>query len=82
MDFGITIPRKRKYTQDTYECPTPKDKHLIKPDFSPLLNKENKIGYKIQGSYKKRKLLEPPSPMKSPNFKTPVQVEKKNLFGT
>ena len=74
---------KRKTTQDNvYLQNQQKEKNLIKPDFSPLLLKENKIGYKNYGSYKKPKFIEPESPMKSPNFKTPAQIESKNLFGT
>ena len=83
IDIDIEKLRKRKTTQDFQEFPSPyKINNLIKPDLSPILLKENHIGYKISGSYKKRKFLEPESPMKSPNFKTPVTLEKKNLFGT
>ena len=83
MDIDVEKLRKRKTTQDFQDYPTPfKEKNLIKPDFSPILFKENRIGYKISGSYKKRKFLEPESPMKSPNFKTPIVIEKRNLFGT
>ena len=74
---------KRKTTQDNLDLRNQqKEKNLIKPDFSPLLIKENRIGYKNYGSYKKPKFIEPESPMKSPNFKTPAQIESKNLFGT
>ena len=63
--------------------PTPK-KHsnLVKPDFSPILEKQNQFGYKKFGSYKKPKYNEPESPMKSPNFKTSVKMQGRNLFGT
>ena len=63
--------------------PTPK-KHsnLVKPDFSPILEKQNQFGYKKFGSYKKPKFNEPESPMKSPNFKTSVKMQGRNLFGT
>ena len=39
--------------------PTPK-KHsnLVKPDFSPILEKQNQFGYKKLGSYKKPKYNE------------------------
>ena len=63
--------------------PTPtKESKLIKPDFSPLLIKENQFGFKKYGSYKKQKFLEPNSPMKSPNFKTSAKMERRNLFGS
>ena len=75
IDIDIEKLRKRKTTQDFQEFPSPyKINNLIKPDLSPILLKENHIGYKISGSYKKRKFLEPESPMKSPNFKTPVTL--------
>ena len=63
--------------------PTPKKpSNLVKPDFSPILEKQNKFGYKKFGSYKKQIYREPESPMKSPNFKTTVKMKGRNLFGS
>ena len=65
--------------------PTPqKLKQLVKPDFSPIINIENKFGLKTNGSYKKRIKIEPESPIKTPstNYLTPIKIEGKDLFGT
>ena len=58
-------------------------KSLVKPDFSPITNIENKFLFKTNGSYKKRKISEPESPMKIKNSKylTPIKIEGRNLFG-
>jgi hypothetical protein len=83
--------RKISYDNDIKEInifnknilfPTPhKENHLEKPDFSPIINKQNQMCFKKFGSYKKQKLLEPESPMKSPNFKTSAKMKGRNLFG-
>ena len=75
--------RKIKQAQNKIIIPTPK-KHsnLVKPDFSPIFEKQNKFGYKTFGSYKKPKYREPESPIKSPNFKSSVKMKGVNLFGT
>ena len=75
--------RKIKQAQNKIIIPTPK-KHsnLVKPDFSPIFEKQNKFGYKTFGSYKKPKYKEPESPIKSPNFKSSVKMKGVNLFGT
>lgn len=79
----MEIMQKRKTTLDNVGLPTPqKEKNLVKPDFSPIFEKENQIDYKIYGSYKKPRFIEPESPFKSPNYKTPAKIECKNLFGT
>ena len=71
-----------KTNPDTITLPTPtKENKLVKPDFSPILMKQNQIGFKKFGSYKKQKFMEPESPMKSPNFKTSAKMQGKNLFG-
>ena len=71
-----------KTNPDTITLPTPtKENKLVKPDFSPILMKQNQIGFKKFGSYKKQKFMEPESPMKSPNFKTSSKMQGKNLFG-
>lgn len=74
--------KKEKISQEK-AIPTPeKENYLVKPDFSPILIKENQIGFKKYGSYKKAKLYEPISPIKSPNFKSSIKIEGKNLFGS
>ena len=38
--------------------PTPtKFKQLVKPDFSPIITRQNKVGLKTNGSYKKRAII-------------------------
>ena len=75
----------QKTNQETITIPTPtKPNNLVKPDFSPLLIKQNQFGFKQYGSYKKPKFMEPEStmtPIKSPNFKTSAKIEGRNLFG-
>ena len=72
-----------KSNKEMTALPTPtKENHLVKPDFSPILIKQNNFGYKKYGSYKKPKYMEPESPMKSPNFKTSAKMVGKNLFGS
>ena len=64
--------------------PTPKKINLlVKPDFSPIINLENTFGLKTN-SYKKRTVIEPESPVKTPNtdYLTPLKIEGKDLFGT
>ena len=74
----------KKSNQDNITIPTPtKPNNLVKPDFSPILIKQNQFGFKQYGSYKKQKLREPGStmtPIKSPNFKTSAKIEGRNLF--
>jgi len=75
----------QKAYQENITIPTPtKPNNLVKPDFSPLLIKQNQFGFKQYGSYKKPKFMEPEStmtPIKSPNFKTSAKMEGRNLFG-
>ena len=48
----------RKSNQDIITLPTPtKENNLVKPDFSPILIKQNQLGYKKYGSYKKPKFI-------------------------
>ena len=58
-------------------------KLLDKPDFSPLINGENKLGLKINGSYKKPSNIVPESPVKGPiiNYATPMKIKGRDLFG-
>ena len=68
--------------RDRIMIPTPKKpSNLIKPDLSPIFEKQNQFGYKKFGSYKKQVYKEPESPIKSPNFKTSVKMKGRNLFG-
>ena len=65
--------------------PSPQSKKiLVQPDFSPITIRENKFGVKTNGSYKKRVIIEPESPIKTPNtnYFTPIKIEGKDLFGT
>ena len=75
----------QKTNQGIITIPTPtKPNNLVKPDFSPILIKQNQFGFKQYGSYKKPKFMEPEStmtPIKSPNFKTSAKLERRNLFG-
>ena len=64
--------------------PTPqKQKILETPDFSPIIKLENTFILKTS-SYKKRAIIEPESPVKTPNtdYLTPLKIEGKDLFGT
>ena len=64
----------RKSNQDIITIPTPKkENNLVKPDFSPILMKQNQLSYKKYGSYKKQKFMEPESP---------TNLKGKNLFGS
>ena len=76
----------KKSNQNNITIPTPtKPNNLVKPDFSPILIKQNQFCFKQFGSYKKQKYREPEStmtPIKSPNFKTSEKMEGRNLFGS
>ena len=65
-----------------YPTPT-KVKQLAKPDFTPIIDQENKYGLKMKGIYKKKPNLELESPIKTPNtdYYTPIKIEGKDLFG-
>lgn len=79
------IKKNRKDSDIVMSYPTLiKVSNLAKPDFSPLINKENSFSLKINGSYKKRKLSMPESPIKTPKTKdlTPMKIEGKDLFGS
>ena len=72
----------RNLDQQNSIIPTPKKQSpLIKPDFSPILEKQNQLSYKKYGSYKKPQFREPEAPIKSPNFKISAKIEGRNLFG-
>lgn len=79
---NITSPSKKQNYYSNAYYPTPEQiKHLIKPDFSPLLIKENKFIAKT--SYKIPKTSQPESPMKTPNsvHLSPKRIKGKDLFG-
>ena len=79
---NITSPSKKQNYYSNAYYPTPEQiKHLIKPDFSPLLIKENKFIAKT--SYKIPKTSEPESPMKTLNsiHLSPNRIKGKDLFG-
>ena len=74
-----------KFQNDNnYIYPTPKTsgKSMIIPDFSPILIQETQFGFKTNGSYKRKKIEEPESPIKM-NYKkysTPSKIEGRDLF--
>ena len=61
-----------------------KEKNLVKPDFSPLLLRETKFCYKINGSYKRERHYEPFSPEKSTRkaYSISAKIEGRDLFGS
>lgn len=69
-----------------YICPTPKanGKSMAIPDFSPILIQETQFGFKTNGSYKRKKIETPESPIKSvyKKYSTPSKIEGKDLFNT
>ena len=77
--------KKQDDSSDSYFYPTPnvKEKKIAKPDFSPLLITE-KINFKTNGSYKKRKLYEPESPYKlnNKNYSASTKIEGRDLFNS
>ena len=82
---GNSFPQQNKVVNIlNVSFPTPKKPNLlVKPDFSPIINLENTFGLKTN-SYKKRAIIEPESPVKTPNMDhlTPLKIEGKDLFGT
>lgn len=83
---GLNFPHQKAIVKNSnIFYPTPqKKKLLVQPDFSPITNRENKFGVKTNGSYKKPTIIEPESPVKTPNtnYFTPMKIEGKDLFGT
>ena len=81
---NISSPSKKTTNSESVSNPSSKKSiNLIKPDFSPLILKENKFIPKTIGSYKTRNNIEPESPFKTPdvNFFTPTPIKGKDLFG-
>ena len=81
-----TLPNQNQIVKNlTLFFPSPQKKNfLVKPDFSPIIEHEQKFGVKTNGSYKKRTIKELDSPVKTPstNYFSPIQIEGKDLFGT
>jgi hypothetical protein len=69
---------------NNYFSPTPKtnEKTMLIPDFSPILIQETHLGFKTNGSYKKRKIQGPESPIKliCKKYQTPAKIEGRDLF--
>jgi len=81
---NISSPSKKTTYSETVSNPSSKKSlNLIKPDFSPLILKENKFIPKTIGAYKTRNNIEPESPMKKPDifFFSPNPIKGKDLFG-
>ena len=80
------FPKQNQIVKNlTLFFPSPQKKiFLVKPNFSPILAKEEKFGVKTNGSYKKRAIKELDSPVKTPstNYFSPNQIKGKDLFGT
>lgn len=80
--IGFEQSNQQNNKKENKIIPTPKkNNNLIKPDFSPIIEKQNQLSYKKFGSYKKPIYNEPSSPIKSPNYKTSAKIEGRNLFG-
>jgi hypothetical protein len=81
-----TISSSSEKTANSQSVSNPGSKNspnLIKPDFSPLILKENKFIPKTIGAYKTKKKFELESPLKTPNmnFFIPMEVIGRDLFG-
>ena len=75
--------KKRTYSEEVQNPTSNKFSNLIKPDFSPLIIKENKFIPKTIGSKKTRNDIEPEYPIKTAdiNLFSSVKVIGKDLFG-
>ena len=81
---SISSPSKKTTYSETVSNPSAnKSPNLIKPDFSPLIFKENKFIPKTIGTYKTKNNIEPESPTKKPDifFFSPTPIKGKDLFG-
>ena len=81
-----TISSSSEKTTNSESVSNPASKNspnLIKPDFSPIILKENKFIPKTIGAYKTKKKFELESPLKTPNmnFFIPMEVIGRDLFG-
>jgi hypothetical protein len=81
-----TISSSSEKTTNSESVSNPASKNspnLIKPDFSPIISKENKFIPKTIGAYKTKKKFELESPLKTPdmNFFIPMEVIGRDLFG-
>ena len=80
----VSSPSKKKTYSESIINQTPKKiSHLIKPDFTSIILKENQFIPKILGSFKTKSNLFPESPKKcqNPNFTASVKIIGKDLFG-
>ena len=81
-----TISSSSEKTTNSESVSNPASKNspnLIKPDFSPIILKENKFIPKTIGAYKTKKKFELESPLKTPNMNSfiPMEVIGRDLFG-
>ena len=81
-----TISSSSEKTTNSESVSNPASKNspnLIKPDFSPIILKENKFIPKTIGAYKTKKKFELETPLKTPNmnFFIPMEVIGRDLFG-
>ena len=80
----VSSPSNKKTYSESIINQTPKKiSHLIKPDFTSIILKENQFIPKILGSFKTKSNLFPESPKKcqNPNFTASVKIIGKDLFG-
>ena len=75
---------EKNQNDKNYIYPTPKSncKNMVIPDFSPILIQENHLGFKTNGSYKRKKIEGPESPIKNiyRKYSTPSKIEGRDLF--
>jgi hypothetical protein len=75
--------KKRTYSEEVPNPTSNKFSNLIKPDFSPLIIKENKFIPKTIGSKKTKNNIEPDYPIKTAdiNLFSSTEIIGKDLFG-
>ena len=82
----INLKKEEEKNKEDNNCfsPTPKtnEKTMLVPDFSPILIQETHFGFKSNGSYKKRKIQGPESPIKliCKKYQTAAKIEGRDLF--
>ena len=79
----LTPPKKKTYSESKSNPTSNKFSNLIKPDFSPLIIKENNFIPKKNGANKTRSNIEPEYPIKRAdiNLFSSVKIIGKDLFG-
>ena len=79
----LSLQKKITSSEPVSNPTSQKFSNLIKPDFSPLILKENKFIPKTIGAYKTKKKFELESPFKTPdmNFFIPMKIIGRDLFG-